>query len=136
MVRIQAEPIHPESVADSVRSDGDGAVVLFAGTVRRDGDGPRAIVRLVYDAYQPMALSEMESIEARAREHFEVSEIAIVHRVGPVELGEASVAIAVAAPHRAPALDACRFVIDELKSSVPIWKQNVFADGTTSWLDD
>ncbi len=136
MVRLQGEPIDAQALAEAVRSDADGGVVLFAGTVRRDREdgGEREIVRLVYDAYAPMAVSEMEAIASRARARFAISAIAIVHRVGPVEVGEPSVAIAVAAPHRAAAFDACRFVIDELKTSVPIWKQEVFADGTARWV--
>jgi molybdopterin synthase catalytic subunit len=93
------------------------------------------VLHLEYEAYVPMAEREMERIVADAIGRFGVTRVAIVHRVGRVEIGEASVAIAVAAPHRAAAIEACRFVNDTLKTSVPIWKREHFADGAV-WVGD
>jgi molybdopterin synthase catalytic subunit len=120
VVRLQNGPIDVTALTAEVRGDGDGAVSLFLGTVRNVNAG-RRVLFLEYEAYAPMAEREMERI-------------AIVHRVGRLDIGEASVAIAVAAPHRAAALDACRFVIDTLKRSVPIWKREHF-DGGEVWIE-
>jgi len=133
MVRIQPETIRPEILTDRVRSDGDGAVALFLGTVRDHNRG-RKVIHLHYEAYSEMAESEMARIEANALEQFDVSAVAIVHRTGKLEIGEASVAVAVASAHRAAALDACRFVIDALKRTVPIWKKEIFRGGEV-WIE-
>jgi molybdopterin synthase catalytic subunit len=133
MVRIQSDPIRSESLVERVRTDGDGAVALFLGTVRNRNRG-RKVTYLVYEAYDGMAESEMARIESEARERFEVAGIAIVHRTGRLEIGEASVGVAVAAAHRGPALEACRFVIDALKRTVPIWKKEVF-EGGEAWIE-
>jgi molybdopterin synthase catalytic subunit len=134
MARVQAGPIDVAELIAHVRSDGDGAVSLFLGTTRNTSGG-RRVLHLEYEAYVPMAEREMERIVADAIGRFGVTRVAIVHRVGRVEIGEASVAIAVAAPHRAAAIEACRFVIDTLKTSVPIWKREHFADGAV-WVGD
>ena len=133
VVRLQDEPIRPEELLSAVRRDGDGAVALFTGTVRDRSHG-RAVVRLVYHAYSEMALKEISDLRARALERFEISDAAIVHRLGPLEIGEISVAVAVASPHRAAAFDACRFVMDTLKRTVPIWKKEIFEDGEV-WVE-
>lgn len=133
MVRLQPEPISLETLIEAVRGDGDGAVATFLGTTR-NASGGRRVLHLDYEAYAGMAEREMERIAADARREFAISEVAIVHRVGRVGIGEASVAIAVAAPHRAAALEACRFVIDRLKTEVPIWKREQFEDGA-SWVE-
>jgi molybdopterin synthase catalytic subunit len=111
----------------------DGALALFVGVVRNQNGG-RAVLQLEYESYEEMALAEMERIEAEARRKWPVSEIRIVHRLGRMQIGEASVAVAVASPHRAEAFDACRFTIDTLKKSVPIWKKEFYADGAV-WLE-
>lgn len=133
MVRLQNGPIDVTALTAEVRGDGDGAVSLFLGTVRNVNAG-RRVLFLEYEAYAPMAEREMERIAEEARARFGLSRVAIVHRVGRLDIGEASVAIAVAAPHRAAALDACRFVIDTLKRSVPIWKREHF-DGGEVWIE-
>jgi molybdopterin synthase catalytic subunit len=133
VIRLQSAPIDAVTVAAEARGDGDGAVSLFLGTVRNVNAG-RRVLFLEYEAYPRMAELEMERIAAEAIERFGVTKVAIVHRVGRVEIGEASVVIAVAAPHRAPAMDACRFVIDTLKTSVPIWKREHF-DGGEVWVE-
>jgi molybdopterin synthase catalytic subunit len=133
MVRLQDGPIDVAALAAEVRGDGDGAVSSFLGTVRNVNAG-RRVLFLEYEAYAPMAEKEMERIAAEAIARFGVSRVGIVHRVGRLDIGEASVAIAVAAPHRASAMDGCRFVIDTLKRTVPIWKREHFEGGTV-WLE-
>jgi molybdopterin synthase catalytic subunit len=133
MVRLQDGPIDVAALAAEVRGDGDGAVSSFLGTVRNVNAG-RRVLFLEYEAYAPMAEQEMERIAAEAIARFGVSRVGIVHRLGRLDVGEASVVIAVASPHRAAALDACRFVIDTLKRTVPIWKREHFEGGTV-WIE-
>ena len=133
MIRVHNGPIDVVALDAEVRDDGDGAVSLFLGTVRNVNAG-RRVIFLEYEAYVPMAEREMQRIAEEARARFGVSRVGIVHRLGRLDIGEASVAIAVAAPHRAAAMDACRFVIDSLKRSVPIWKREHF-DGGEVWIE-
>lgn len=133
MIRLQSEPIDVGSLVADARGDGDGAVALFLGTVRNVSAG-KGVLFLEYEAYPGMAEREMERIAAEATETFGIHRVAIAHRVGRVEIGEPSVVIAVSAPHRAAAMDACRFVIDRLKTSVPIWKREHFDDGAV-WVE-
>jgi molybdopterin synthase catalytic subunit len=112
---------------------GDGALCLFVGVVRNENRG-RPVVRLEYEAYEEMALVLMQEIAAETRGRFPVSAVRLVHRLGSLEIGEASVAVAVASPHRSEAFAACRFAIDTLKTRVPIWKKELYADGS-AWLD-
>ena len=109
-----------------------GAIVTLDGFVRRFTKG-RETLYLEYEAYQPMALKEMEKLGESAREKFEISHIGIVHRLGKLEIGETSVVISVAAPHRRAAFEACEWLIVELKRTVPIWKKEIYADGET-WI--
>jgi molybdopterin synthase catalytic subunit len=133
VVRVQTEAIQADELLAAVRSDGDGAQALFVGAVRNQNQG-RGVLYLEYHAYPAMAEQEMAKLRQRALERFEISEVAIVHRTGRMEIGDAAVAIAVAAPHRAPAFDACRFIIDTLKQTVPIWKKEFFEGGEV-WVD-
>lgn len=133
MARLVTTAIRVEALLEEVRADGDGGLALFVGVVRDRNEG-RRVLFLEYEAYEPMAVSEMEKIEAQAVAMFGVSKVAIVHRVGRLEIGEASVAIAVASGHRAEALDACRFAIDTLKQTVPIWKKEHFEGGEV-WIE-
>ena len=133
MVRLQTEPISADALVASARGDGDGAVAVFLGTVREATSG-RRVLFLEYEAYGGMAERELERIREEAVARFGVSRVSIVHRVGRLAIGEASVGIAVAAPHRAAALAACRFVIDALKAGVPIWKREHFEDGAV-WVE-
>jgi molybdopterin synthase catalytic subunit len=109
-----------------------GAVLAFLGTTRNQHEG-RAVVRLEYEAYERMALEALGRIEAEACARFAVRSCAIVHRLGEVPPAEASVVVVVAAVHRGPAFDACRWAMDELKRTVPIWKKERFADGGAEW---
>ena len=133
MIRIQSGTIRPEELLAAVRSDGDGAEALFVGAVRNENQG-RRVRYLEYHAYPAMAEQEMSKLRDQALERFEISEVAIVHRTGRMEIGDVAVAIAVAAPHRAPAFDACRWIIDTLKQAVPIWKKEFFEGGEV-WVE-
>jgi molybdopterin synthase catalytic subunit len=130
--RIVAEPIDVPSLADSVRHPSAGAIDLFVGTTRDHSKG-RKVVGLEYEAYLPMALKCLGDIEREARRRWNLREIAIVHRIGKVSIGEASVVIAVSSDHRDEAFKACRYLIDRLKQVVPIWKKEFFADGSIEW---
>lgn len=110
-----------------------GAVVTFLGTTRDHHEG-RRVVQLSYEAYEPMALHELEALEREAVERFEIAACAIAHRLGEVPPAEASVVVVVASAHRGPAFEACRWVMDELKRRVPIWKKEHFAGGDAEWV--
>ena len=131
--RLVREPIVPATLICHVRAPADGAVVTFDGFVRNQSHD-RHTLYLDYEAYEPMALAKMGEIAAQIHEKFRIHRVAIVHRLGRLEIGETSVFIAVSAPHRAAAFDACRFAIDTLKRTVPIWKKEYFADGAV-WAD-
>jgi molybdopterin synthase catalytic subunit len=133
LVQIVKEPIQPETIVNAVKSGGDGAVCVFDGIVRDNTRG-RATLHLDYEAYEEMALKQMRALRKEAIARFGVREIAIVHRLGRLFVGETSVLIAVASAHRGAAFDACRYVIDTLKKTVPIWKREQFADGAV-WAD-
>lgn len=127
-VRLVDEAILPDAVHEVVRSSGDGAVVTFAGVVR-DRTGDSATTHLEYEAYRPMAEREMRQLADEVLARWPVSRLAIVHRVGRLEIGEISVLIGVSSPHRGEAFDACRYLIDRLKAVVPIWKKEVGPTG-------
>ena len=133
IVLLVREPIDFAGLIQSVRADRDGAIVTFDGFVRNESHGRRTL-HLEYEAYESMALAKMQEIAAQAREKYAIHRVAIAHRLGRLEIAETSVFIAVSAPHRAAAFDACRFAIDTLKRTVPIWKKEYFADGAV-WAD-
>lgn len=133
MIRLTHEPIDFAALTESVRSDQAGAVVLFLGTVREMTHG-RQTLALDYEAYSEMAEAKMNELEAEARTRWPVIEAGLVHRLGHLELGDISVAIAVSCPHRHQAFDAGRFLIDRLKEIVPIWKKENWSDGSTEWI--
>ena len=132
MYEIVSRPIDVAAVTAAVAHPRAGATVTFLGTTRDHNDG-RRVIRLEYEAYPEMALAEMRKIGDRARERWHIEQIAIVHRIGVVPIGEASVAIAVSAAHRAAAFEACHFAIDRLKEVVPIWKKEHF-EGGEIWI--
>ena len=134
MIRIVADSIDTKAVISAVSSPQAGAVVTFDGTVRNHARG-KSVTHLFYEAYDQMALKEMELIRERTLARWPIRELAIVHRVGRLEIGESSVFIAVSADHRADAFSACRFVIDSLKTAVPIWKKEHYVDGEV-WIGD
>ena len=120
--------IETEAAIAALKAGGDGAVVIFDGIVRDNTRG-RATEYLVYEAYEEMALAQMLELREEARRRFEIRDALVHHRLGRLEIGETSVLIAVASAHRGAAFDACRFLIDTLKKTVPIWKKEVFVDG-------
>ena len=130
LVRLVREPIDLGGL--DATTSADGALCLFVGVVRNENEG-RPVLRLEYEAYEEMALPLMEEIAAETRRRFPVTLVRLVHRLGALEIGDASVAVAVASPHRAEAFAACRFAIDTLKAKVPIWKKEHYADGS-AWL--
>jgi molybdopterin synthase catalytic subunit len=133
LFELVREPIDIVTLARHVRAAEDGAVVTFDGFVRNESHN-RPTLYLEYEAYESMALAKMREIGAQIHEKHHIHRIAVVHRLGRLEIGETSVFIAVSAPHRAAAFDACRFAIDTLKRTVPIWKKEYLADGAV-WAD-
>jgi len=131
--RIVRERIDSEAVVSALKRGEDGAALVFEGTVRNQTRGRRTLY-LDYEAYEPMALQQMESLVVQALQQFQIRDVAIVHRLGRLEIGETSVLIAVASAHRAAAFEACRWLIDTLKRTVPIWKKEYFVDGAV-WAD-
>ena len=133
LLLLVRDPIDPDALIRHVRAGSDGAVVTFDGCVRNQSHG-RATLYLDYEAYESMALEKIREIATEVHTKFAIDRVAIAHRLGRLEIGETSVFISVSAPHRAPAFDACRFAIDTLKRTVPIWKKEYFADGAI-WAD-
>lgn len=133
VVELTADPIDCNRVLDSVRTPDAGAVVLFLGTVREFTQG-RQTLQLVYDAYRPMAEAKLHELAGEAAERWSVLRVTIVHRLGRLELGDVSVAVAVSSPHRPDAFEAGRYLIDRLKEVVPIWKQEHWSSGETEWV--
>lgn len=132
-VRLVREVIDAEEVQRDIKAGADGAVCVFDGIVRDNTKG-RTTLHLDYEAYEEMALKQMTALREQGLRRFEVREVAIVHRLGRLRVGETSVLIAVASAHRGAAFDACRWLIDTLKKTVPIWKKEQFADGAV-WAD-
>jgi molybdopterin synthase catalytic subunit/molybdopterin converting factor small subunit len=132
-VKLVREGIDAELVVQSLKRPKDGAIVIFDGIVRNNTRG-RPTFYLDYEAYETMALKQMESLASEAQTRFNVRGVSIVHRLGRLEIGETSVLIVVAAAHRGSAFDACRWIIDTLKKTVPIWKKEYFEDGVV-WAD-
>jgi molybdopterin synthase catalytic subunit len=133
MIRLTTEPINYAALTEQVRRNDCGAVALFLGTVRELTEG-RQTLALDYEAYPAMAEKKMAEIERETRERWPVGEMAMVHRLGHLKLGDVSVAVAVSCPHRSQAFEACRFAIDRVKEIVPIWKKENWADGSTEWV--
>lgn len=132
MVLLTPNPIDIQSILATVATPESGGIDMFVGTTRNHSGG-RNVTLLEYEAYEPMAIQLMEQIEMTAREKWPLQKAALVHRLGKVPVGEASVVVAVSSAHRKEAFEACRFLIDTLKKEVPIWKHEYFADGTAEW---
>jgi molybdopterin synthase catalytic subunit len=135
-IAIQPEPLSVQAAVEAVSHDEAGGIDVFLGTTRAEQspEGGR-LVGLDYEAYAEMALAQMNELARAARQRWPVLRLAMLHRVGRVAVGEPSVVIAVATPHRAEAFEACRWLIDALKARVPIWKKEVWSDGGTSWVE-
>jgi molybdopterin synthase catalytic subunit len=134
--RIDNAPIDSAAVEALVGGNAYGAVATFAGIVRERADDGRPVTGLSYQAHATMAVDEFERIADEAVERFGDCTIAIVHRVGELDIGEIAVVVAVGAVHRAGALDACRYCIDQLKARAPIWKREAYADGSARWQEN
>lgn len=130
---IIREKINTQAVLSEIKGSADGAAVVFEGVVRDHTRGRRTLY-LDYEAYEEMALRQMEALAEESLSRFQIRDVAIVHRLGRLEIGETSVLVVVAAAHRAAAFDACRWLIDTLKRTVPIWKKEYFEDGAV-WAD-
>jgi molybdopterin synthase catalytic subunit len=134
MHTIVSVPIDMNGLISKVASSRAGGISTFLGVVRDNSLG-RKVKYLLYEAYPPMALKEMEAIEREIRERWEVEKVAMTHRVGRLEVGEASVAIAISSAHRLEAIQACHFAIDRLKQTVPVWKKE-FWEGGEVWIEN
>ncbi len=134
LVALREDTLDAGAIAARVRSEDAGAVVVFEGIVRSKSRG-KDVRALVYEAYGSMAQRQMEQLAEDASRRWPISDVSIVHRVGSLQVGETSVVIAVAAGHRGEAFDACEWLIDEIKRTVPIWKKEVYTEGE-AWIDD
>ena len=132
LIGLREESLSVDEVLASVADAGAGGTAVFTGTVR-DEDHGRTVTRLSYTAH-PSASAELERIAGKVAADFPVRALAAVHRVGDLDIGDIAVVVAVACPHRAEAFDACRRLIDDVKHSVPIWKHQLFVDGSTEWV--
>jgi molybdopterin synthase catalytic subunit len=131
--QLVKEPIDSKKIAVGLQKPEDGAIVVFEGVVRNHSHD-KPVRFLEYDAYEPMALKKLEEIGVLAKKEYGIRDIAIVHRLGHMDIGECSTVIVVASAHRGPAFDACRFAIDKIKEIVPIWKKEFFEDGAV-WVE-
>jgi molybdopterin synthase catalytic subunit len=134
LFRLTDKTIDVESLRREMNSDEAGAFVCFEGRVRNFNDG-KAVSSLEYEAYEALALKEANKIMEEARALFPIIAVTCVHRVGPLEIGGIAVWVGVLSRHRGEGFDACRYVIDQVKARVPIWKKEFYADGTTSWVN-
>jgi molybdopterin synthase catalytic subunit len=128
------DPIDPAEVLGRVGAPDDGAVLLFLGTVRNHADG-QSVDGMTYEAYERMATPVLADIAREAAERLGTDRVAVVHRVGELAIGDVSVAIAVSSPHREQAYDASRYVIEEIKKRLPIWKHEHYTDGHSKWVE-
>ncbi len=133
MIAFTQTEIQLDKLLESVADEACGASVLFVGTTRR-WTGGKETVQLKYEAYEEMARIQLERLAEEAKQRWSIQNVAIVHRLGEVAVGEASVAVCVSSPHRAAAFEAAQWLIDELKKSVPIWKQEHWNDQSSAWI--
>lgn len=134
-VSLSREPIDAGNMARQLSNTEAGAIATFVGVVRAESRQNRDLTALDYHAYEEMALEQMLLIRNRAGEKFEILDCSIAHRLGQLGIGEASIAVVVSSAHRAAAFDACRWIVDRIKEDVPIWKQDVWGDGSRNWVD-
>ena len=129
MIEVTHEPLDPEVVTRKVVKDTNGAVVTFLGTTRDNFEGKR-VITLEYEAFEEMAVKKLEEIRQGLMAEFQIEDIAIAHRIGRVDIGQISLVVAVASPHRKEAFLACHEAVDRLKATVPIWKKEIYEDGS------
>ena len=134
MIEITAEPIEPALLRESLADDGAGGFCTFEGWVRNRNEG-RTVRRLEYEAYAPVAIAEGERVIAEAMQRFPFLGARCVHRIGHLEIGELAVWVGVTAAHRDEAFKACRYIIDEIKVRLPIWKKEHYVDGDSGWVN-
>ncbi len=130
---ITSDPLDPTRALNRVGSSEDGAVLLFLGTVRNHADG-RSVAGIRYEGYHEMALSMLRRIAEEASARFDTPNLAVVHRLGRLGIGEVSVAVAVSSPHRAEAYGASRYVMEEIKRRLPVWKKELYVEGAPEWV--
>lgn len=133
MITVTREPLDPEKITALVRKDSNGAVVTFLGVTRNHADG-RQVLGLEYEAYEEMAVSELEKVRLEVLAKYGIDDMAISHRIGTVDIGQISLVVATASPHRKEAFHACHEAVDLLKERVPIWKKEHFEDGEARWV--
>ena len=129
MIEVTHEPLDPEAVTRKVVKDTNGAVVTFLGTTRDNFEGKR-VITLEYEAFEEMAVKKLEEIRQGLMAEFQIEDIAIAHRIGRVDIGQISLVVAVASPHRKEAFLACHEAVDRLKATIPIWKKEIYEDGS------
>lgn len=134
MYKITNDKIKPDALFEWTLKPHHGAVVTFAGTVRSDTDGRRTL-QLEYEAYAEMAEAKMKEVGAEIHTRWGIEDVAMIHRVGTLDIGEISILIAVATPHRENAFEACSYAIDRVKQIVPVWKKEIWADGDQEWVE-
>jgi len=134
MIEVTADPIETTSLRQSLSNAGAGGFCAFEGWVRNENDG-RTVERLEYEAYEPLVVSEGNKVLAEAQQRFPFLTARCVHRTGMLEIGDLAVWVGVAAPHRDEAFKACRYIIDELKVRLPIWKKEHYVDGDSGWVN-
>jgi molybdopterin synthase catalytic subunit len=132
VLKLTDKPLDPEAITSSVRQPANGAVVTFLGTTRNANEG-RRVLYLEYEAYKKMALKKLQELCQEVESKWGISDVAIVHRLGRVDIGEISLAVAVASPHREEAFQACQYIVGRVKQVVPIWKKEYFEGGEV-WI--
>lgn len=134
IVELTPDPIDTAALVARLHDPRAGAIDVFLGCTRAETSDGRELIALDYEAYPDMAMKQMRDLLSEARQRWPIERAVVIHRIGRVGLGEPSVLIGVATPHRGESFEACRFLIDELKKSVPVWKKEVWSDATTSWV--
>ena len=137
LVELRDSPLDAGAAVAAVAAGGAGAIAIFLGTTRAEtNEAGRRLVALDYEAYREMAQQQMHALAEEAKRRWPILRLAVLHRVGRVEIGQPSVLIAVSTPHRAEAFEACRFLIDRIKAEATIWKKEVWEDGSSSWVGE
>ena len=131
--RVTSEPLDPNELLDAVREDESGAVVLFHGVARNNSDG-RAVVALEYDAHPSLAEKKLREVAGEVRTRWPITAIAVLHRIGRLEIGETSLLVAVSSAHRQQAFEASQYAVDRIKQIVPVWKKEIWEDGSGEWV--
>lgn len=132
MIEITRNPIEPQAIVNKVRKSAYGAVVTFLGTIRDNSEGKK-VLHLEYDAYPEMAKKKLGEVAAEIKARWGLEDVAIVHRIGRIEVGDIALVIAIGAPHRREAFQACQYAIDRIKEVVPIWKKEFYDEGS-AWI--